>query len=346
MRVLLLGDASSPHVVRWLPALRAEGFDVALAGMGDAVVDVPFLSMGPSPASPLTFLRSIPALRRFARRIDPDVVHAHFISSYGVLAAFTSGPRPIVLSAWGDDVLFHDAKPWWHRTLVRRTIDRAAIVTYDSDSLRDGVAAISPGVQTAPVVFGPERAWADAPRSPGRRIFSPRLLGALYWTEGIIDAFSSIAGQNAGWQLDVVTWGAEPGADAALLDRVVVGDRVHRLGRMSRADMQRCFLTSEIFCSVPFSDGTAASLLEGMAAGSFPIVSDIPANRQWIDHEVNGLIVRPGDVGALRAAMQRAIDDDVLRNQAATINRNRIADDATWEGAVASVAAIYRTVSA
>jgi glycosyltransferase involved in cell wall biosynthesis len=65
---------------------------------------------------------------------------------------------------------------------------------------------------------------------------------------------------------------------------------------------RRCAL----FVSVPESDGTSVSLLEAMAAGCLPILSDLPANREWVEDGRNGLLV--DDLANLGTALLRAME--------------------------------------
>jgi glycosyltransferase involved in cell wall biosynthesis len=53
------------------------------------------------------------------------------------------------------------------------------------------------------------------------------------------------------------------------------------------------------------SDGTSVSLLEAMAAGCVPVLSDLPANREWVVDGLNGFLV--SDLDRLDQAMQQAI---------------------------------------
>ena len=75
--------------------------------------------------------------------------------------------------------------------------------------------------------------------------------------------------------------------------------------------------------SLPRSDATSVSLLEAMACGCLPVVSNLPANREWISDGVNGKVVNEGESGVIDKAL--SIDQVA----AANINREIIGQKAT-----------------
>ena len=323
-RVLLLGDATSVHVRRWVEGLSDAGIDVVQAD----------IAAGSLPRA-IRFAAAVPRIRSVIRRLRPDIVHAHFASSYGVLAALTCGARPLVVSVWGSDVL-QSAAASNRRRLVRRALRRASLVTFDSDDAGDAVAELAPSAHRTKLVFGPARAWCAALRQDEPVILSPRGLQDIYRPEVVLGAFERFRRQWPDWTLEVMTGGLAAPRDAP--------PGVRFVPRIPHEEMLEFFLRASAFCSVPRSDATAASLLEGMAAGSLPIVSDLPANRSWVTGGVNGLVVPVDDVVALAEAMSRAAADQELRLAAAAVNRERIAAEATWEGAVEALVREYKAV--
>jgi glycosyltransferase involved in cell wall biosynthesis len=69
-------------------------------------------------------------------------------------------------------------------------------------------------------------------------------------------------------------------------------------------------------------------LLEAMACGLLPVVSDIPANRPWIDHRRNGLLFPTADAVRLAEMLAIAMDDSQLRENALNQNRSRVEAEA------------------
>ena len=78
-------------------------------------------------------------------------------------------------------------------------------------------------------------------------------------------------------------------------------------------------------------------MLEAMAAGCTPIVTDLPANREWIENGVNGLLFPVGDDRALAEMIQKASADATWRQDVARRNLEIIARRARWRDNMAQV---------
>lgn len=346
MRVLVVGDAASPHTRRFAASVAAAGPEVVVAGFGGPPLPgVEIVDLG-SGTHRGRFLRGVPRLRRVLREVRPHVVNAHFVSSYGVMTDLAGPTAPVVATAWGSDVLWLSRRPGWHRGLVARALRRAAVVTYDSEDVCAIVAAVAPAVSRRCVRFGPERAWCEAPRAEQPVVLSSRRPVDFYNVDTVVAAFARVAPRFPGWRLDVLTYGlAVPGLEAQV-SRLGLGDRVRFVPALGRAELRALLLSSAVFCSVPSSDAAAASLLEGMAAGSFPIVSDLPANREWIEHERNGLVVTARSVDGLATALAHAMASPGLRSRARAHNRPVIARTASWERSVDDVVQLFEQLVA
>lgn len=89
------------------------------------------------------------------------------------------------------------------------------------------------------------------------------------------------------------------------------------------------------------SDTTSVSLLEAMACGVFPIVSDILVNWEWIDDGVNGFVVSARDDAALARAIIEAWENGEMRAAAAARNQTIIDSRAEWKQNMAAVGELF-----
>jgi len=125
-----------------------------------------------------------------------------------------------------------------------------------------------------------------------------------------------------------------PGLDAArrFADASLpppVRKRVSFLGGVSNDALVAVLRKAHVYVSASLSDGTSISLLEALASGLFPVLSDLPQNREWIDPGLeNGILFPPGDPTALASALGRAISKPALRAGARGYNRQMTVDRA------------------
>jgi glycosyltransferase involved in cell wall biosynthesis len=120
-----------------------------------------------------------------------------------------------------------------------------------------------------------------------------------------------------------------------------IARQVSFLGRQRPAEIAGHLSAADIFVSTSLSDGNNISLNEAMACGAFPVVTDIPANREWINHGENGFLTDAKDPAALTAYLNRALMDGELRSRAAASNWIVIQQRGQWSTAMHAIEAQY-----
>ena len=99
-----------------------------------------------------------------------------------------------------------------------------------------------------------------------------------------------------------------------------ISDHVDFVGAVPHQKVAEYLQASQIYLSMSLSDGASTSLLEAMACGTFPIVSDIPANREWIVDGDNGFLVSPLDPKKLAQQIMEVFNNSSLMKTAAKKN--------------------------
>ncbi|NQV01019.1 MAG: glycosyltransferase, partial [Bacteroidia bacterium] len=148
MRVLLLSDVNSAHTKRWATSLSQNGIDLAIFSIARTTdnwtdnLEIRLFSKGnyqPGIFSSTlldksSFLKLVPYLKRTIRQFKPDIVHAHYATSYGLLGALT-GFHPLVISVWGSDVLQFPKHSSVGKWIVRFNFKRADTICSTSVSM-------------------------------------------------------------------------------------------------------------------------------------------------------------------------------------------------------------------
>ncbi len=341
MRIVYLAWHGSVHTRRWAGWFAERGHEVHVVtcGGGDARdVDadgeaLPLRytvhELGTPRGGKLGYVLKRGVARRTVRRLRPDVLHAHWLTSYGMLALAANQPHvPLVVTAHGDDVLIAPDNQLMRR-LVQRVLRAAKLITVPGDPMHRavvdllapqappaaGIAVFQYGVESTRLAEAGRRAREAAGPGP-LRIVSARALLQLYRVDALIDALAQLDAQDVDFHCDLLGDGPEREALELQARRHGLGDRVTFHGAVTPAEVERYVGASDVYVSVSESDGVSLALLEALSLGAVPVLSDIPANRPWVNDGATGILVDidPADIA-----------DGIKR--AARLDRERVAAD-------------------
>jgi len=352
MRVLLISDADSIHTQRWVPALEGEGCEVHLASFEEtAEPGHRFHVLRTFGLGKIGYFFAVPQLRRIATQVRPDIVHAHNVTSYGFLAA-QAGLSPLVVTAWGSDVLLAPRKSWILRTFVRIALQRADRITVVAQHMKPAVEELGIcGGKVMVLPFGVDLElfpWREPEAShPSRplRLLCNRGFKPVYDIPTFLRALARLSDRGMDFRASIVGEGPCNAELQAQTKELGLERMVEFPGRKAAAQMAAALAEADIFVSPSLSDGNNISLNEAMAVGTIPVVSSIPANHAWLVDGDTGFFFAPGDHEALAAAIQRALDDQARWREIAVRNREVVEDRANWKKGVGLTVRMYRELA-
>jgi L-malate glycosyltransferase len=351
LRILYVSDALSIHTRRWAEAFRDAGARVHVASFRAA--EIPGVMVHRLPDGGLGragYLLAVPALRRLARRLRPDIVHAQYVTSYGFLAA-AARLRPLVVSAWGTDVLISPQESPVARWLVRYALAAADRVTTVAEHMNAAVAALgAPAAKVSAMPFGVDTRLFRPPPTPRiepppLRLISTRNFGPVYSVHTVVDAARQAIARGVPLQVDLVGDGPLRSALEQRVDFAGLRERVRFHGHVDPARLVELLGGAHLFVSSALSDGNNVSLNEAMACGCFPLATDIAANRQWIESGRNGLLYPAGDAAALADSICQVAGTPGWRETTAQENRQLVEHRADWRRSVEAMGALYRQLA-
>jgi glycosyltransferase involved in cell wall biosynthesis len=338
MRILLLGDIRPAHLKRWRDYFRSEGHDVMVVSLEEDASDGDYVCISSKvPVQVLKYYLKKNAVREITSQFKPDIVNSHFVPSYGVLGVAT-GFHPLVVTLWGSDILVSPHKSRLHRVRALWVLRNSDLITSDSMYMTDearNLGEFDTEIVTEPM--GISRSVLDtlekhnaATHSNESVIISTRRLEPLYRVDALIDALSKVREKLLPFRCII----SGDGSERVRLESMARSrnlDEVTFVGWKSGDEYLDLIGNADVYVSCSESDSTSVSLLEAMAAGALPVVSDIPGNREWVKDGESALMFPVGDADALASRLVQAITDPELREGAAQINRSAVESRAVWE---------------
>lgn len=347
-RLLFVSDAASVHTRRWARYFRDQGSEVHVASFRPAQIDgVEVHLLGSGQFGRAGYFLAIPRLRALARRLRPEVVHAQYVTSYGFLAA-AARLRPLVVTAWGTDVLISPKESLLLRWLASFALRHADAVTTVAQHMNAAVASLGvPANLISAVPFGVDTQHfvpphVGRPEEAPLRLICTRNFGPIYSVHTLIEALRIVRERGLVLQVDLVGEGPLRPEIQTLVERCGLQASVSFHGHVDHTRLAQLLAEAHLFVTPALSDGNNVSLNEAMACSCFPIATDIPANAQWIEHGINGLLYPAGDAGRLADAIEQAARDVPLRQRSATLNRHIVETRADWRVCVKRMEVTYQ----
>jgi glycosyltransferase involved in cell wall biosynthesis len=181
---------------------------------------------------------------------------------------------------------------------------------------------------------------APPPPRPGLKLVCAARLGAVKGQDVLIRA---LAAAGEGIHLSLVGEELEPTGFRDRLERLAaeldVADRVAFLGY--RDDLPRLLDDADALALPSHAEGLPLVALEAMAHGRAVVATAVGGTPEAVTHEETGLLVAPGDVEALAAALVRLRDDRGLRERYGRAARERAERFFTVERMVEETLAVY-----
>ena len=249
--------------------------------------------------------------RRLTKEIKPDLIHAGPIQTCAFIAVL-SGFRRILSMSWRFDLMDDVHKNKWWEWVTGYTLKRSTFFTSDANVTRD--MAVKYGMDANKTVVFPwgvdlehfSLSTVHRPQSTFT-LFCNRSWESRYGIDVLARAFVKVAQQNDNVDLILLNGGLQGAHIRQILQSGGVLDRVTFGGQISQTDLPNWYHMADVYISPSHVDGSSVSLMEALACGLPCLVSDIPANKEWVVENENGWLFRDGDANHLAEKVLAAI---------------------------------------
>jgi glycosyltransferase involved in cell wall biosynthesis len=346
MRIALLAPADNVHTHKWLDFYDRRGIDVyaiSLAAHADAEghkwgrVRQAYLPMAFDHKA--AYLLTVRRLRALLAAADPDLVHAHYVSSYGFLGALANR-HPYVVSVWGNDIYEFPTQGPAQKRMVEFALRRADAICSTSQVMRAQTAKYT-DKPVAVTPFGVDTVrFAPGPRPPDARIVFGivKAMDAKYGIDVLLQAFreyldTAPAALAAHSELVIVGGGPQLAEYRALADTLGIADRTRFPGRVPHAEVPGVIRGMDVFVvpSVRDSESFGVAAVEAQACGVPVIVSDVGGLPEVVRDGVSAFVVPPRDPAAIAARMIELAADPTLRARMGAAGRAHAVEAYSWD---------------
>ncbi|EGU6979577.1 hypothetical protein C1S86_18045 [Vibrio parahaemolyticus] len=298
-KVLCYAPVSSGHLQKWISKFDSE-FEIVVVTLHNDKASfarngaIRVVSLPRFVNNRLDFFLNLPLLQWIFLKEKPDLIYASYFSSYGLGSAFLFSRCKKILSVWGTDVNSIPTRPNWFKKLARLALKRFSWINAPAEHIKEKLVQLGAepnnvdvfqyGVLTEKYKLDFQRKFRE---SEELRFLSIRNWDELYNIDLIINAYSAYSLQtNKASTLTIIGRGRPVEELQSIVSKLNFGNgRVDIVGYVDESSLLELFSSHQFVISIPVMDGCPLSLLESMCAGLIPIVSDLDANREWLDDD-------------------------------------------------------------
>lgn len=340
IKILLLGDPMA-NTKQWIEGLEKYG--------NAKVVNWHLHERGKIKRI-IEWFKTLLTISSRVKNINPDIIIGYRLTSYGFLAAW-SGFHPLILAAQGSTDVWpkNSLSTPFKALLAKYAISRADMIHAWGEHMvpdiikhggkRDKILVMPRGVDTTRFFPPSNKEYNITKRTIV--LSTTRGLYSEYGHMVILEAFKKLIDNNYKLELNIAGSGPE---QQKMMDYITANNLqnyVHMLGFVHNDELPHLLRRTDIYLSMPDTEGVSNSLFEAMACGCLPIVSDLPANRSVIVNRETGLLVPVGNSTELYNSLITVINDPVLLTKAVERNNDYIQHKACLQNNIKTFIAAY-----
>lgn len=289
--------------------------------------------------------------RCLIHRLEPDLIHAHWLFPQGWIAAWLGRRRkiPVVVTAHGGDAFSLQQSAL--AGIKRWTVHNCSSWTSNTAATARAVGDRLPQPEIIPMGVDSRRFNSGTALDKSPEVSVLLFVGRLVEKKGVSDlihAYAMLDGElRERTELWIVGDGVEREALERLASQLKLTGKILFHGRLSNEQLPHYYASADVFIAPSITDssgdteGQGVILLEALASGTAIISTRTGGIGEVLEHGKTGLLVRPNDPVELKAAIESLLNDHKLRDSLAAEGQ-KIVSAYDWRLIAGRFAELYR----
>ena len=345
MKICLLGNAASIHLVRWANGLDSLGHEVYLLSADrpgihqiNQKVNLVVLPFRP----PLGYYLNSLSARRILNQIKPDILNTHYASGYGTLSRLIDF-HPILLSVWGSDVFEVPYRSRSKKQLVLKNLQRADRIASTSKAMKLQVEKLySPAKEIFVTPFGVDLCLFY----PKKKEESQKIVigiiktidnkyGQIYLVQSFRLLLDRLESEGKGdivhsLRLYIIGGGPKIKLIRQLVQKLELGSYAWLPGEIPHSAVSDYLNQFDIACFPSLSDSFGVSVIEASACEIPVVASNIGGLPEVVIDNQTGFLVEPKNVQVLTERLYQLVLNQKLRQNMGKAGRKFVSENYEW----------------
>lgn len=364
MKLLLLSDPNSVHTIKWAKSLAQNNIDIVIFGLGnftvkdyDGISNIQVKTLGGAVTrdegsfAKLKYLKALPTIKEIIKDFKPDIVHAHYATSYALVGAL-SGFHPFIVSVWGSDVFTFPHKSFLHKAILKFNLKVAdKILSTSNVMLKETKLYTNKKIEVTPFgidmkEFKPMCTKVELFDKNDIVIGTVKTLEKKYGIEYLIRAFKILSDkyEKLPLKLLIVGGGSLENHLKELSKELNIEDKTVFTGKVPFTDVPKYHNMLSVSVSVSNSESFGVAIIEASSCSKPVVVSNVGGLPEVVEDGVSGFVVPPRDPQATAEAIEKLILNESLQQQIGQAGRARVNRLYNWDDNVKQMIKIYKDI--
>jgi len=367
LKILILSDSNSEHTERWVLSLAGKGIKVGLFSFNKAeykwydnndFIELLFESdltlTGLSYKDKVGYFKYLTILKSKIEVFKPDILHAHYATSYGLIGALSKF-KPFIVSVWGADVFDFPKKSFLNRRLLQYVLSKSTSICSTSICMKVE-AQLYTNKQIEVVPFGIDtklfnRLDSNLPLQNINEIVFGNIksLESKYGINVLINVFNVLVKKYPlkRMTLLLIGDGSERNKYEKLVENLGINHLVKFLGRIPHQYIAEYHKKIDIFISLSVLDSESfgVSLVEAMSCKSIVVGSNVAGFNEVLggNNDFGYLVSKNSEISTINA-IEEILTNPNIAIKKAEKGRLRVLELYDWENNVKQMIDIYYQV--
>ena len=355
MRVLFIGSQKSNHSKKWVNNLVARGHEVLLVYQHessdtsvefDSRVKTHMLKYG----GYKSYILNVPEIRKIYHGFKPDVVNAHYMAGYGLMATL-AGLRPLVLNCYGSDIFVAPKKNKFVHWIIKNLLNYADAVAATSKAMAAEAKHImgnpQKDVTVTPFGVDVDLFKKDENKKQNERpvIGIIKYLKPEYNIPLLIKAFAITKDKSSVKPL-LHIYGSGPLKEelVSLCNDLGIMDDVSFFETIPNQEVPKALNTMDIFVNSSNVESFGVNIVEAMACELPVVATPCPGPKEVIDNGVTGVVLKDWNHEELAEELIKLVENTALRRQYGKAGREKVLREYDWSKNVETLINVYHQV--
>lgn len=351
-KLCLLANAASPHTQKWAIELSRRGWTVDLISFLPA--QIPNISVHIVPkllGGKIDFILRLHWVEKKIRDLRPDLLHAHYATSFGFIGAL-SRERPFIISAWGSDIFSFPRKSVFHRSLLSWILGKADFLCSTSEIMaREMYRYIDKGNIIEVIPFGVDLRQFSPPEQNENLSKKPVVFGVakylqpIYGLDYLMKAFARVEKSHPGRVLlKIAGSGPELGRLQLLAKNLNISDKVEWLGEITNSEVARFYQELDVVVVPSLEESFGVTAVEASACARPIIASRVGGLPEVVIDGKTGIMVKSQNVESLAEAMEYMLQNPEERRRMGQSGREFVQKNYDFQDNVTHMEQVYKTL--